>query len=476
MVFVIGVEMIVMRSLSASAMSHSCPSSARTSSLHMNMNSINVRKTSISSRCSRIFQSGHRPGSRLSPSSSRHVGSDTRLWYEYDAKALLYQDQQQAMLRRSLFEEELLNRDDNLIMNGDSKTMRVKNELMAPKISAAMLKRAQIKSSGGTGFGTAGSNIKKPKQNNSVIQQQLELLAAEQIKILKKDGVIRINQAIPDGGLVVDDILKYVLDEKEWADDRTRDNPDLAGTFFGVEPSRLYRTDLQLSLVGHEDRYDATGSDTSSGGARTDRIIPCDALQALLGREGTLRALYEGLVGMEGEFYEWAAVITHPGSQRQVVHPDLPFKDTAPLYVMFCALQDVSVDMGPTTFLLGTHTREENSKFNSVDKEVKDNQLRQADCRLSLLKKGDAVVFDARILHCGNANHPLRGGTRALLNLSFRNPLVRGSLGYDGSMRPGYTQAHMTLKDVTDCLARYSTIDSDAYSSDPFAKYGAGLL
>jgi len=84
------------------------------------------------------------------------------------------------------------------------------------------------------------------------------------------------------------------------------------------------------------------------------------------------------------------------------------------------------------------------------------------------MPKGSAVVFDARILHCGNANSSQT--SRALFNFSFRNPLVQGNLGYEGSIRPGYGQK-MTLSDVADALTSYQ-----AGNKNPFAKYGSGLL
>jgi len=125
--------------------------------------------------------------------------------------------------------------------------------------------------------------------------------------------------------------------------------------------------------------------------------------------------------------------------------------------------------MGPTSFLLGTHKASPNNKFTSGTDEAKNEQLSKADCRLSCLRKGDAVVFDARILHCGNANAS-EDKARALFNFSFRNPKVQGSLGYEGSIRPGYCQA-MSLMDVQEALAAYKKGDVD-----PFRQYGSGLL
>ena len=78
-------------------------------------------------------------------------------------------------------------------------------------------------------------------------------------------------------------------------------------------------------------------------------------------------------------------------------------------------------------------------------------------------------MFDARTLHCGNANDAEEGRTRALFNFSFRNPEVQGSLGYKGSIRPGYEGA-LSLGDVSDALAAYGSGDGN-----PFAKYGNGI-
>jgi ectoine hydroxylase-related dioxygenase (phytanoyl-CoA dioxygenase family) len=176
----------------------------------------------------------------------------------------------------------------------------------------------------------------------------------------------------------------------------------------------------------------------------------------------------------QGEFYELAAIITNPGSNRQMIHPDLPWKKVAPLFVIFLALQDVSEAMGPTSFLMKSHSKSAIRTFESGDMEKKDEQLRAADCRLSLLQKGDAVLFDARVLHCGAANKSTNedddASTRVMLNLSFRNPQIQGDIGYKGSMMPGYVGA-MTLGDVRDASDNYGNGEVD-----PFTKYGNGIL
>jgi hypothetical protein len=344
------------------------------------------------------------------------------------AQQLLYQDQQEAMERRALFEQELL---------------ASPKELQAPKLKIP-------KQKSGTGFGATSATL-----------GPLERLAAEQAKVVRKEGTLRIDQALSPE--LTDKLREYVLEQQVLAQVQTDLDMDSSKAFYGVENARQHRCDLQLSLL-------RGGYAADKGGNVADDLeshVLADTLQALVGADGSLRFLYENLVTCEGELYELAAVITDPGSKRQQVHPDLPFQQEAPLYVIFLALQDVTEEMGPTSFLMRTHTYEENTTFFNLAK--KDEQLSGANCRLSTLKKGDAVLFDARILHCGNANHPVDGSTRALFNFSFRNPKVTGDLGYPGSIRPGYNGA-MNLADLSDALVSYEN-----GNREPFAIYGDGL-
>jgi Phytanoyl-CoA dioxygenase (PhyH) len=309
----------------------------------------------------------------------------------------------------------------------------------------------------------------------------------QQVKLLDRDGVIRINHALTPA--VTDQLLKHVLEQQRLAEqqvlllaagaagEHNNNLSMLSRELYGVENQRKKRCDLLLSLVRNtstenreeEETSSSSGSSVSSISSSSSFVI-ADALQELLGERGTLRSLYETLVTRNGEFYEFAAVITNPGSDRQQIHPDLPFRNTAPLYVIFVALQDVTLAMGPTTFLLGSHTERETRRFN--DSSQRDALLATSTSRLALLNQGDAVLFDARILHCGNANHATQhgGATRCMLNFSFRNPTETGNLGYDGSMRPGYCSV-MNLGNVADALVDYK----NGITNNPFAKYGNGL-
>lgn len=343
----------------------------------------------------------------------------------YSASDLLYEDQQNAKARGAAEEQRLLG--DNI------------KPLAARKIKQVPVKR-------GSGFGAGKQDTRSPAQR----------LAVQQAKHMKKDGVMRIDNTLD--GETCDRLRRHVLRQQELADVETARNADVSEDYYGVENRRKNRCDLLLSLVSNDN-----GDDDDDDG---DEVI-LDVLQQVLGEKGTLRPIYEELVSNEGEFYEFAAVITNPGSDRQQIHPDLPHRKEAPLYVIFLALQDITEEMGPTTFLLGTHTKKERDAFD--DRQQREEQLSNAKSRLALLNKGDAVLFDARILHCGNANEEEGGSTRAMFNFSFRNPKEGGNLGYCGSMRPGYV-GKISLGDVGAALVEHGN-----GVSSPFSKYGDGL-
>ncbi|OEU07004.1 hypothetical protein FRACYDRAFT_229943 [Fragilariopsis cylindrus CCMP1102] len=370
--------------------------------------------------------------------------------------------------------ERRANEEELLLLNTKSKS-KSNNELMSPKIKPKPPKS-------GKGFGSTGSS----NSDNDTIENRI---AIEQCKILQRDGVIKISNVLSNE--LADELREYVLQQQLIASNVVEKASSdtvlkVSKSFYGVENSRTGRCDLQLSLLngGYLSDGNENENDDESKQNPIQQHTIADTLNALLGSGsgvGTLRHIYENLVTRDGEFYELAAVITNPGSKRQQIHPDLPYqdKDGAPLYVVFLALQDITNEMGPTTFLLKTHNSKSHQikQFLSNDIEVKNKQLltiaSQDNVKKSTLQKGDCVIFDARILHCGNANLSKEegGNTRVLFNFSFRNPTVQGNLGYPGSIRPGYIKK-MNLNDMINCLDKYNNNNND----DPFQEYGDGLL
>ena len=160
-----------------------------------------------------------------------------------------------------------------------------------------------------------------------------------------------------------------------------------------------------------------------------------------------------------------SSLYARPGSTRQPVHCDTPYQVTPPLYTAFVALQDVTMEMGPTMFVPKSVRGKERAEFDSRDSERKNAMFSKCDSKYALLKAGDVSIFDMRLLHAGNANRLVTGSTRYFLNFTFRNPRANNfNLGHEPCIRPGY-KGQLTLNDIRDELA----------TDHPFDRLGDGL-
>jgi ectoine hydroxylase-related dioxygenase (phytanoyl-CoA dioxygenase family) len=148
-----------------------------------------------------------------------------------------------------------------------------------------------------------------------------------------------------------------------------------------------------------------------------------------------------------GIFHEFSALVCDPSADSQPIHPDASYTDDnlAPLWTVFCALQDVDVDMGATVFLPRTHQKDVHQDLNTADLDAKNKMLAHAEYRRSTLKAGDCAVMDARTLHFGSANTSEH--RRVLLYFTIRNPLH----GVSDADFPGcgslFAGLHMTTAD-----------------------------
>ena len=145
------------------------------------------------------------------------------------------------------------------------------------------------------------------------------------------------------------------------------------------------------------------------------------------------------LLGSGACLFELGALIVDEGAPRQPVHPDTPYSTRISVVSCVVALQDVSLDMGPTHFLPRTHTERSRAALwgsDPADDEEVAELLETSACRIPLPRCGDAVLFDARTLHCGSA-HTRRGGPRRVLfYCSFRSARSKGWSGA-GFNEPG---------------------------------------
>jgi ectoine hydroxylase-related dioxygenase (phytanoyl-CoA dioxygenase family) len=175
-------------------------------------------------------------------------------------------------------------------------------------------------------------------------------------------------------------------------------------------------------------------------------------------RQSPIGAIISSIFGDSSILHEFSCLISDVGSQRQVIHPDTPFIDgKGPvLYTCFIALQDVTLDMGPTMWLPRTHTKEAHDAFkDSSTGGTKDELIKTKPAVLGTLRKGSCGIFDSRLLHCGTANRSSEGKSRALFYFSFRNPDV-GYTGNPASIRQYLSSAKVSLGALLEDLELFS--------------------
>lgn len=160
--------------------------------------------------------------------------------------------------------------------------------------------------------------------------------------------------------------------------------------------------------------------------------------------------------GTDAELYELGALISDPGSDRQVIHPDIPIQsqqpldNELPLLTCFISLQDITQSMGGTIFLPKTNTVEHHRLLK--DHSARDAMLQSSPNKLSTLGVGDCSLYDARLLHAGGANTSDK--RRILFYFTFRNPALPSprSPNNPGSIRRELKERNLTLKQIQDIV------------------------
>lgn len=239
------------------------------------------------------------------------------------------------------------------------------------------------------------------KNGNETITKSMKLREAERAAdILRTHGLVFLKSVVPEE--TCDEILadlNAICDEcKETYGDALR------------------RTDVLLG-VG-DDNGDDSG-DGKINGVKKALEFACKE------EGGNIRNILSFVEDAteDAVLVELSVLATEKGADRQVLHPDVAYD--APhetLYSVFIALQDVTQDMGPTLFVLNSHdkqTHDQLPKTKWTEKEF--DVLRTKRAVEALLKKGDAVLYNARTFHQGGEN---TSGRRALLTLTFLKPPV----------------------------------------------------
>ena len=315
----------------------------------------------------------------------------------------------------------------------EARAARERELLQTGETLVALKQKSTRSAATGSGFGGGGGAKATAKKKKKPAAKKMSSASKSTLaKELEKVGVVRIN-----GGLLPEtaDALREFVDEE-----RTRCTVDVDD---GTRKSEERFANLVLLAN------------------RCDLLLPLHgpviaALHELLGEGAVLGDLLEEVVGSGGIFNEVACLISEPGSKQQPIHPDTPYTPTPPLYAAFVALQDVDVDMGPTVYLPGTHTKTEHTLFYGGDLErgrdttgqrtnpIAEAYLASKPVKLGLLKKGDVALYNQQVLHCGSANDSDR--TRRQFYVSVRDPTIKG-VAARPSIRPAF-RAKLTLGEV----------------------------
>jgi ectoine hydroxylase-related dioxygenase (phytanoyl-CoA dioxygenase family) len=343
-----------------------------------------------------------------------------RLFMSSDVSNLLYEEQESIIVRRGIIEEKLLT---NV------------TPILAPKIKVRGTGKA-----GGFGNAASGGGGSGRRSTSSS-----EAEGKEHAKVIIQEGVLRIDNVL--SSTTVDKLRDhlYILrqtSEKEIAMGIIQPIQRFAQVL--LKQNRCDLT-IPLGVPGHE-------------------IITC-ALEEII-CNSPIGSTISSILGKDAILHELSCLISDPGSQRQVIHPDTPYidgRDGRPaVLTCFVALQDITIDMGPTVWLPQTHNKISHDMFTNsmVGSGSKDGESSPKDILISthpgpvigLLPKGSCVIFDSRILHCGSANQSLI--SRALFYFSFKDSIV-GYAGNPQSIRTELGMAKVTLGELIDDLTTF---------------------
>ena len=115
--------------------------------------------------------------------------------------------------------------------------------------------------------------------------------------------------------------------------------------------------------------------------------------------------------------------------------------------------------MGGTLFFPKTQNTPKNAARKQFDAggDLKRTMLSKSKPLYTMLKAGDAAVFDMRILHAGLTNQLEGGADRYLMAITFQNTLAKGGkfLGHRPNLRPDFA-GRFTLKQFQEELANAS--------------------
>ena len=250
------------------------------------------------------------------------------------------------------------------------------------------------------------SRFRSPPENKSAPRFAAAAAAADPARVvesLRANGFLRLD------GVLSATTCKAVL---------THAAGELAAALAAVRSGRVPAAEkfAEHLLIGEQagKRHDVKLSLTAP--------VVCSAIREAL---HSLRGVYAASLGSGAGLFELSCITSDPGTPEQALHADFADwppaseadadgEDVGPMaLVLFVALEHVSLRMGPTRFVPGSHTRAYHWQREHAAFEEGGEARRSV---APLLRRGDAVLMDAACLHGGGAN-TLK--PRAIFHLSF---------------------------------------------------------
>jgi len=250
--------------------------------------------------------------------------------------------------------------------------------------------------------------------------------------VIVEEGVVRINQVLNQETAV--NLLEYINILLEQSQAEVAEGKALQAERFANVLVKKHRWDLLLPI------YEPSG------------VIE-RALKELLQEDGPICQVIRSVLGQNAELYEWAALISDPGSDRQVIHPDIPYlsRDIS-ILTCFISLQDIKADMGATIYLPKTQSAEHHAR--NDNKSERDELLKNTPHKLALLRTGDCAIYDPRVLHAGGSNESANNTRRVLCYFTFRNTNLPDPRlpNNPGSIREELKKRQITLPQLQNML------------------------
>jgi len=390
--------------------------------------------------------------------STGSMSNDPRVLGLLQEEAAKEQAERDTVERAKLEEQIMLNNNaprDELLMATKAERQAARQAVAkALKQEQRLEKRTTAKKCGGGGFGggsSSSNNKKKTTQPPTNVGTTAVLPAMPTFDpkmdrdgfgaVLQQEGVVRINQVVSKETTTK---LRHYIDEE-----LHRAQEDIASGKV-LEPARFARVLLKRNRWDMSLPFD--GEENGAGIVR-------QALWELLGDSsespGSVGHVIESTLTAEAQLHELGSLISDPDSDRQIIHPDVPHqgerqKRTGPFVTCFVSVQDVDEEMGPTEFLPRTNTAEYHERLNDYSR--RDEMLKHAPVRLSLLKEGDCSIYDTTTLHAGGANRSTK--RRRIFYCTFRSLSMGDDRTSDepGSIRPEVLKAKLSLNDIRQAL------------------------